>query len=180
MGNDRPGATGDPPGWSRRTFLRNGALAAGLLSAGGLVAGCAGTATGALATLDSKPTRGGILQVGATGGGTTDTLDPQNWATNVDQLRVQQLFDPLVWMNDAGAAELTLATSITPNADATEWTIDIPRGITTHQGKAFTAAVVFYSLQRIVTNKFPGASVLGPADLRNSRILDSTRLLLKY
>jgi peptide/nickel transport system substrate-binding protein len=180
MGNDRPGATGDPPGWSRRTFLRNGALAAGLLSAGGLVAGCAGTATGAVATLDSKPVRGGILQVGATGGGTTDTLDPQNWATNVDQLRIQQLFDPLVWMNDAGAAELTLATSITPNADATEWTIEIPAGVTTHRGQPFTAADVLYSLRRIVANLFPGASVLGPADLRNSRVLDSTRLLLRY
>ena len=158
MDNDRPGATGDPPGWSRRTFLRNGALTASLLSASGLITACAGTAaTGDLITMDSKPTRGGILQVGATGGGTTDTLDPQNWATNVDQLRVQQLFDPLVWMNNAGAAELTLATSITPNADATEWTIEIPPGITTHRGKAFTAADVLYSLRRIVDQPVPGS-----------------------
>lgn len=183
MDIDLTGATSDQPGWSRRTFLRNGALGVGLLGAGGLLAACTGTAnnpSSSSTTPAGKPVRGGTLRVGSTGGGSTDTLDPQAWGTAPDQLRAQQLYDPLVWMNNAGQPELTLAKSITPNAAATQWTIEIPSGITTHSGKAFTADDVLYSLRRIVTNKLPGASVLGPVNLAASKVLDPTRVLLVY
>jgi peptide/nickel transport system substrate-binding protein len=199
-------AINEEPGWDRRQFLRNSVLGVSLLGAGGVLAACTssaksstastaaasaggtstgGTSTGGASTAAAStsagvPKRGGTLRIGSTGGGSTDTLDPQTWGTAPDQLRVQQLYDPLVWMNNAGQPELTLAKSITPNATATQWTIEIPSGITTHSGKAFTADDVLFSFRRIVSNKFPGASVLGPVDLTASKVLDPTRVLLVY
>ena len=61
-----------------------------------------------------------------------------------------------------GQPQKSLAKSITPNNDGTEWTIVIPDGVTTHRGKPFTADDVLFSFNRIVSNKYPGASSLGP------------------
>ena len=156
----------------------------GLLGSSGLLAACGGGSSSKPAsspgTSGGAPKRGGTLRVGTSGGAATDTLDPQNWVTTADQLRIQQLFDPLVWVANDGSAQLVLAQSITPNAAATAWTIKIPAGLTTHAGKPFTAADVLFSLRRIVTNKFPGASVLGPVDFARSKVVDATTLLLAY
>jgi len=174
-----------PEGWTRRRFLSTSAMGLAVVGVGGSLAACSSSGTpgptdtasgGASAT----PKKGGTLRVGASGGATTDTLDPQNWATAVDQLRNHQLFDTLVTLAPDGSPQLSLATSITPNSDATEWTIKIPADITTHAGKPFTADDVLYSFQRIVSNKYAGAAVLGPADLKSSKVVDSTTVLLKY
>jgi peptide/nickel transport system substrate-binding protein len=171
-------------GWTRRNFLASSGIGLAAVGAGIGLAGCSGSSSPAgasgSASASVTPKRGGTLRVGSNGGGSTDTLDPQAWGTTPDQLRIQQLFDPLVWAANDGTAQLVLATSITPNADGTQWTIKIPAGVTTHAGKAFTADDVLYSLQRIVTNKFPGLAVLGPVDFAASKVVDPTTLLLAY
>jgi peptide/nickel transport system substrate-binding protein len=52
------------------------------------------------------------------------------------------IYDQLAVPNDTGAMEPFLASSIEPNADATEWTITLREGITFHDGSPLTAEVV--------------------------------------
>jgi len=73
-----------------------------------------------------------------------------------------------------------LATEITPNADGTEWTIKIQEGVTTHSGAPFTAEDVLFSFQRVLDNEFPGAFLLGPIDMKNSKAVDDTTVSVKF
>jgi peptide/nickel transport system substrate-binding protein len=176
------------PEWDRRQFLKTSALGITLVGAGGALAACGGgsspspSTSGSAASASSTASAkyGGMLRIGSNGGGPTDSLDPQDWSNNTDQVRINQLYDPLVYVNNQGGLELVLAESIEPNANATEWTIKIHPGIVTHHGKPFTADDILYSLHRMVTQKFPGASVIGPIDFTNSKVVSKTTLLLKY
>jgi peptide/nickel transport system substrate-binding protein len=189
----------------RRRFMPIAILALVVVSTGGLLTACSSAASPASSQAASavasqaasavasqaasavasqaasgEPRRGGTLRIGCTGGGTTDTLDPQTWTLRTDQLRVQQLYDPLVWQAADGSPQLVLAKSVTPNADGTEWTITIPAGITTHSGKPFTAEDVLFSFQRIVDSKGPGLILLGPIDIKASKVVDDTTVMLKF
>ena len=165
--------------FARRQFLWTAAAGLAVLGAGSTLAGCAQSAETPALNLGA-PKRGGTLQLGAQGGASTDTLDGQNPLTNTDFARSAQLFDPLVKLDAKGQPSLVLAKSITPNNDATEWTITIPAGVTTHNGKPFTADDVLYSLNRIYTNKFPGAFSLGPIDFAGSKVVNPTTLVVKF
>jgi peptide/nickel transport system substrate-binding protein len=167
----------------RRKFLLSAAAGLAAVGAGGSLVACAGGGQGggqASQGPAGEPKRGGTLRLGAQGGASTDTLDGQNGLTNADFNRIYQLYDQLVVLDAQGQPQFSLAKSITPNADGTEWTIVIPDGVTTHRGKPFTADDVLYSFNRIVSNKFPGASSLGPIDLASSRAGNPTTVVLKY
>ncbi|MBF4761626.1 ABC transporter substrate-binding protein [Nocardioides islandensis] len=162
---------------NRRKFLQITSLGLAVVTTGGLLTACGSDGSSSSPSsggASGAPKKGGTLRVGSTGGGTTDTLDPQAWATLPDQLRVQQLYDPLVWMAADGTPTMVLAKEITPNADGTEWTITIQSGVTTHNGKPFTAEDVLFSFQRILDNKYPGAFLLGPIDMKASKAVDDT------
>src|SRR5579859_7366535 len=112
--------------WNRRQFLKTSALGITLAGAGGSLAACGSSGSQTSASPSGgSPRYGGTLRLGSSGNGPSDTLDPQNWSNNTDQVRINQLFDPLVWINNQGKTELVLAESITPNANGTEWTIKI-------------------------------------------------------
>lgn len=167
---------------NRRKFLQVTSFGLAVVTTGGLLAACGSGETPAPNPTGAagEPKKGGTLRIGSTGGGTTDTLDPQAWATLPDQLRMQQLYDPLVWMDADGTPQLVLAKEVTPNADGTEWTITIQPGVTTHSGKPFTSADVLFSFQRILDNKFPGAFLLGPIDMKSSAAVDDTTLKVRF
>lgn len=178
---------------TRRRLLQasaGGALGVGLA---GLLAACGSSAASSpIVTSGASPVpggsgatpsprKGGTLRVGASGGAASDTLDAQNLILNTDFCRGAQLYDRLVRYDDkTGKSNLDMADSITPNSDATEWTIVVKKGVVTHDGKPFGAADVLFSLQRIVKNNFPGATSVGPVDFNNSKIVDQQTLLLKY
>jgi peptide/nickel transport system substrate-binding protein len=166
----------------RRQLLLSAAAGAVALGAAGVLAGCGGGGSGQPGAQGptGQPKSGGSLRLGAQGGASTDTLDAQNGLTNTDFNRIYQLYDQLVALDAQGQPQLSLAKSITPNTDGTEWTIVIPDGVTTHRGKPFTADDVLYSLNRIVSNKYPGASSLGPVDLASSKAVNPTTALVKY
>jgi peptide/nickel transport system substrate-binding protein len=167
--------------WDRRQFLKTSALGLTLAGVGGSLAACGSSGSQPSAGgASGSPKYGGTLTLGSIGGGPSDTLDPQDWSNNTDQMRINQLYDPLVTVDNQNQIQLVLAESITPNADGTEWTIVIHPGVLTHQGKPFTADDVLYSLQRIVVNKFPAAPILGPVDFAGSKVVNPTTLLLKY
>jgi peptide/nickel transport system substrate-binding protein len=180
MAQDKIGAV-NSAGLSRRQFLVV-STAAGL-GLSGLLASCAkgpGATSSSPTGSVGKPRRGGTLRFGCTGGGSTDTLDAHLPVTNPDNARMAMLYDQLTRLDNSGKPEMVLAESITPNADATEWTIKIHPGVVTHQGKKFTANDVLFSVKRMFQVKGAGASAIGNVDLAGSRVQDDTTLILKY
>lgn len=73
------------------------------------------------------------------------------------------VYSRLVRQDTDGQPAPELATSWTANADATEWTLTLQPGVTFHDGSAFDAADVVYSLGRIEDPvlESPVSSVLG-------------------
>jgi peptide/nickel transport system substrate-binding protein len=166
----------------RRQFLRGVAATGAAATAGGLLTAC-GSGPGATS---NKPTaaakaakkRGGKLKVGLSGGSGQDTLDPHRGLTYLDTARAQSLYQPLVQLNTQAGSEFVLAEAITPEASTSKWTIHLRQGITFHDGKDLTADDVIFTLRRIKTNGFAGASSLGPIDLNGLKALDKHTVLV--
>ena len=165
------------PGSSRRDVLR-GALAGGvILASGGLAAACGGSSPSAPATPSaggSRPRRGGNLRVGIVGGSTSDTLDAHKEVTQPDAIRIMALYNPLVRLNTKAQVVNDLAEEMTPNQDATIWTVKLKQGVTFHNGKDLTAEDVIFTFRRIGDPKAPlvGATGLAPVDLADLKALD--------
>jgi len=67
------------------------------------------------------------------------------------QQRARSFFDPIVAIGIDGKIHPYLAESITPNADATQWTIKVRSGITFTDGTPVNADAVIENLQRTGT-----------------------------
>jgi peptide/nickel transport system substrate-binding protein len=160
---------------SRRDFLLG--VGGGVVAAAGAaaLAGCGPTTRSALTATDGPPKRGGTLTCGFTGGGSGDKLDPLNPVSLVDNSRIYQLFEPLVVYSTEAVPQLLLAEEITPNKDATQWTIRLRSGITFHNGKDLTADDVIYTFRRILDPKAPasGAAGISSVDAKALRKLDN-------
>jgi peptide/nickel transport system substrate-binding protein len=171
---------------TRRGFVQ-AAGATALTTGAGLALAACGSGSSAPASTTSAaasgaPKHGGTLRIGLTGGASTDTLDPQYWATVVDYSRAQNLYDPLVQFSPLAVPELVLAEEITPNADATEWTIRVRSGVTFHNGKPLTADDVAFTFRRMFNPKLPGygASYLGGLDVANIKKVDNLTIRLPF
>ncbi|OZM79450.1 ABC transporter substrate-binding protein [Pseudonocardia sp. MH-G8] len=141
------------PAFSRRRLLGS---AAGLATAA-LLAGCGGPA----GVRDAgPPRRGGVLRVGVTGGGSSDTLDPHSPATNPDIARTLSLYEPLLHWDDAYTLQPAVAESVRAEPGARAWTATIRPGITFHDGRPVTPDDVVATFARITDPNDPksGAS----------------------
>jgi peptide/nickel transport system substrate-binding protein len=172
---------------NRRKLLQR--TGAGLLavSSSGLITACGGSSSSGTSTGGSTgaggggaPVRGGTLNFGAQGGANTDTLNAGNPLTNTDFARHSQLYDALLRMDSQGLPQLAMAESITPNKDATEWTVKLRAGIKCHDGSAFRSSDILFTFNRIIKNKYPGLYALGPIDLAQSRTPDALTAVLKF
>jgi len=137
--------------FDRRAFLARGATsAAGVatLTAGGSFLSACGSgqssarsprATPGVST--QKPRRGGTLTVGVNSevGG---FLPSQNNFDNTGTIYADTVFDTLTKVGGDGAIHPNLATSVTPNADRTVWTVALRQGVRFHDGSVLTAGVV--------------------------------------
>ncbi|MBS1881573.1 MAG: ABC transporter substrate-binding protein [Actinobacteria bacterium] len=187
-GGDNSSGNGINAEITRRRLLQVGGTGALAIGLGGVLAACggggnsAGPSTGAGGGgTEGTPQRGGTLRVGATGGGTSDTLDAQNSLLTTDFIRAGALSEQLMILNaKTGAPEPVLAESVEPNKDATEWTIRVRKGVTFHDGKPLTAKDVLYSLQRIEKEAFPGLVSLGPINLKAAKAMDSQTLRIPF
>ena len=173
-------------GLTRRTLLRRGSAGLLVVAGGDLLAACGGSGTqspstsGGSSAAAGTPRQGGTLRLGGSGGGATDTLDGQNALTNTDFARAYALFDPLATLDTKGHVTLVLAESIEPNKNATEWTIRLRPNVKSHDGKAYTADDLLYSLRRIQTKKYPGAVSFGPINLGAAKVMDSQTLRIPF
>lgn len=160
---------------SRRQFLDAAGGAALLGGMGVVISACGSSRTST--SVSARPAgarRGGTLRAGLSGGASSDTIDAQRLVTNVDFARAASLYDPLIKLDVNAAPQLALAESITPNKDATAWTIRLKSGITFHNGKALTADDVIYSFRRITNpkNPLPGATPISAVLASEMKALD--------
>jgi peptide/nickel transport system substrate-binding protein len=157
--------------------VKGAAVAGAALGLGPLVAACgtSSPATSASASASASPRPGGVLHAGLVGGSSSDTLDALNGYTNLDQARATNIFEPLVAFGPDCALQYVLAEEMTPNADATLWTIRLRSGITWHNGKDFTADDVMYTFRQIRASG-EGASSLALLDLKGMKKLDARTL----
>ena len=172
------GAATDPRSMDRRDFLRYTGMGAVMLGGASALAACSSSSSSAPSTSSpaaaaGKPTMGGTLHAGLTGGTGSDTVDAHRGVDNVDFARIIALYDPLIGYDLNAQNKLRLAESITPNSKATVWTVRLRPGVTFHNGKPLTAEDVIYSLTRIVKNNYGGASSLASVDIKNLKALDS-------
>jgi peptide/nickel transport system substrate-binding protein len=176
--NIEPGGDGR---LTRSTLLR-GAMAGGLALAGpNLLAACGGSSSPASsAGASGTPRPGGKLRVAMVGGGATETLDPNAAVPNIDAARATNLFDRLVRVLPDQTLEMDLAESMEPNADATQWTVKLRKGVVWHDGAPFTADDVMYTLNRMGAPKSVlfGANVSAMIDLKAMKKLDPHTLVL--
>jgi peptide/nickel transport system substrate-binding protein len=145
---------------TRRSLLENAAKGGLALGAGGLIAASSFPAKSSAATTGAStsgtPKPGGTLHAGLTGGSSSDTCDPNTIVNNTDYCRAANLYEGLVWLTADAQMYYRLAEEMTPNKDATVWTIRLRQGVTFHNGKDLTADDLIFSINRVVNPKSPG------------------------
>ena len=96
-----------------------------MLGGAPIVAACGRSNATTSSATAQRIRHGGTLQVGATGGGSADTIDAQAPVVDPDIMRVWQLFEPLAIRSpDFSAIEMVLAESIEPVGKRADlWTI---------------------------------------------------------
>ncbi|MFP5347427.1 MAG: ABC transporter substrate-binding protein [Actinomycetes bacterium] len=165
---------------SRRDVLRLGiGAAAGMAGLPGVTA-CA--AVPPKPDQSAPPIRGGVYSHGATGGGLKDTLEPYFPVTNPDIARCVQLYEPLLRWNAQYKIEASVAESVTPNADSTQWTVRLREGVEFHNGKTLTPDDVMFSLAKVTDPKKTGSGGTELAtilELKNSKIIDPRTIVLQ-
>jgi peptide/nickel transport system substrate-binding protein len=83
------------------------------------------------------------------------------------------LYNSLLEFGTDALPELTLAEEVTPNANATSWTIRVKKGIEFHDGRELTADDVLFTLQRIATKSAgEGAGEIVSLDVPSTKKLD--------
>ena len=168
---------------TRRTLLENAAKGGMAIGAGGLIAACGSSSASSSASgASSGPKRGGTLHGGLIGGSSSDTIDPKNPVNVTDYARVAQLFEGLVWLNAGAQQYYRLAEEMTPNKDATVWTIRLRQGVTFHNGKNVTADDLIFSINRVVDPKSPGeaANALHGIDAGGMKKVDKRTITVPF
>ncbi|HWG22487.1 ABC transporter substrate-binding protein [Actinospica sp.] len=149
-------------GLSRRTLLGAAAIAAplglGLAACGSASSGASAEATASTGTA----AKGGSMRIARPPASSAESLDPASSLSAYEYLGA--LYNRLVKQAEDGSVLPDLATSWESSADSTTWTFALRKGVTFHNGKAFTSADAAYTLAHILDPKIesPQAAVLSP------------------
>lgn len=121
----------------------------GWMMAAGATAAAAGSVfTNASTAWAATPKRGGKLTVAGDQHGPADTLDPALVTGAIDYFRGRMFYGSLTRLTNKLGYEPELAEEVMSNADATEWTFRIRKGVEFHDGKSLTADDVIYTMNR--------------------------------
>ena len=129
-------------GFTRREFLQ------GLMAVGLTATTATAILTGSRDVRAETPKKGGRLTVAYPAHGPTDTLDPALVSLGLDYSRGRAHTNALVQFNPDLSVRPELAESWEINSDATEFTFNIRKGVTFHDGKDLTADDVVYTMNR--------------------------------
>lgn len=136
-----------PEGISRRDVLKLGAgLGLALPFLPSLVAG-GSVANAATKKKTTKAKAGGTLRI--TAQKPSGPLNPTKMADLGTYSVVTESFEYLCGQGDGTTLAPSLATSWTPNADGSEWTFKLRKGVKWSDGSAFTSADVAASIARL-------------------------------
>ncbi|MFJ4733311.1 ABC transporter substrate-binding protein [Streptomyces sp. NPDC088770] len=148
-------------------LARRSVLAAGVASLGAswLTTGCTGAASTPVlpaAAHKGAPARGGTLRIARPAASDAETLDPASSLSAYEYLGA--LYNRLVRISPDGMLAPDLAESWEPDDKAATWTFRLRKGVTFHDGRAFTAADAAYTLRHILdkATASPQAAVLAP------------------
>lgn len=125
---------------SRRDMLKLMALAGLSASAGGLLL------TGRDARA-AEPKRGGRIRVAASNSSVSESMDPAKSSSSGDYIRQFTVYSGLTELDANMRAQPALAESIESD-DGKVWAVKLRKGVTFHNGKAFDAQDVVFSLMR--------------------------------
>ena len=129
-------------GLSRRDMLT-------VLGAAGVTAASAGHLfTAAGEAYAATPKKGGSVRFASDLHGPSDTLDPQLFTSTIDYSRGRALYSSLTQFRDSIVPQPELAEEFESNADVTEWTFKLRKGVKFHDGTPLTADDVIWSLSR--------------------------------
>ena len=126
----------------RRDFLQ------GMIATGLTITSAAMVVSSSRDVVASTPKKGGLIRMAASQHGPDDTLDPLLWKETLGYTRGRVHYNSLVQFNDDFTVRPELAKSWETNSDATEFTFELQRGVTFHDGKTLTADDVIYSMQQ--------------------------------
>ncbi|MGB0847464.1 MAG: ABC transporter substrate-binding protein [Thiolinea sp.] len=96
----------------------------------------------------SEPKKGGTLRFASNLHGPDDQKDPPLFTSTIDYTRGRAVYNSLIQHADDLTPQPELATEWSPNADATEFTFKLRKGVKFHDGSDFTADDVVYSMNR--------------------------------
>lgn len=159
----------DRNGPSRRTVL------------GGIGGLALGSAMGLGIPFAARAQDAATLRVAANGS-TSDSLDPHRTQGQItDIVRFCSLFDGLCDHAPDATIVNVLAESFTPNDDATEWTVKLVSGVTTHAGKPFGAEDIIFSVRRLLdaANPTKGGSLISFINPDGLEAVDDTTVLFR-
>lgn len=134
-------------GLTRVEFLRHAGAVGVVVGAGGVLVACGSSSSPGASTAAGPPRKGGTLQMGYIGAGPLESFDPHfGLAAPVTQTMQNLVYDNLT--NFAvGKLSYSLATRVEPNADASEFLIELRPGVTWHDGSPLTPEDVIWSLR---------------------------------
>ena len=119
------------------------------MMAAGVTAATAGNLfTQAGSVLAATPKKGGKIIYASDMHGPPDTLDPGLNTSNIDYTRGRTHYNALCQINDDLSTRPELAEEYSSNANSTEWTFKLRKGVKFHDGSSFTADDVLYTMSR--------------------------------
>ena len=133
---------------NRREFLT-------VMGALGFSAATAGSLLGSAGALAATPRRGGSVRMASNLHGPDDQMDPIVFTSNIDYSRGRATYNGLIQIRDNMVLAPELAEEWSVNANATEFTFKIRKGVHFHDGSTLTADDVVWSMRRHLGKKSP-------------------------
>jgi peptide/nickel transport system substrate-binding protein len=159
---------------TRRQVLGGVAAVTGAAALGPVMSACGNgeSSTGGSASPSAAagPKKGGQLRAGITTGSAKDSFDPHALAYEPEIASGFQLYNGLMAYSPDYQLEKILAEEVTPNADATVWTVRIKPDVVYSDGAPVTADDVVFSINRIIDPKNPKNSSAMFTDLKPNGI----------
>lgn len=87
------------------------------------------------------------------------TVDPHESTAGTDQLYLTALYNALAHVDEKGGVTPSLAESYDVSPDGMKITVKLRKGVTFHNGDAFTADDVKFSLERVLSKDFKASKV---------------------
>ncbi len=144
-----------------------------LIASGATIAAAGSIVTQAGKVLAATPKKGGRLRFASDMHGPPDTLDPGLNTSTIDYTRGRSNYNSLCQINDDLTTRPELAEEYSANADNTEWTFKLRKGVKFHDGSPFTADDVIYTLGRHYGEKSTSTAKTLVADVEEWKKVDS-------